>query len=183
MAIILIIKTEDGGITELPILSKIIIGRSSTSDFVIKDSKMSGSHCTIEITAREQVMFTDLGSTNGSYFNNNKTTQAFLQINDVIRIGNTFIRLEEKRLSISERRSIGVSSHMDKNEKTLPGDEPKKKDSQKQNVVIDKNIKFNKEKSIDLSNVDVVHDQEPSSGATKMLKLDRKEILIKKKKS
>ena len=72
MAIILIIKTDDGEVTELPLLSKIIMGRSSSSDFTIKDNKMSGSHCSFEITNRGQVMFTDLGSTNGSYYNNSK---------------------------------------------------------------------------------------------------------------
>lgn len=183
MAIILIIKTEDGGITELPLLNKIIIGRSSSSDYTIHDSKMSGQHCSFEFTPQDQIKFTDLGSTNGSYFNNSKITQSIFKINDVIRIGNTEITIEEKRLSIGERRSIGISNQIN-NDKTLPSLEDSKKKTEKpdkkkspirRNIVgvIDKNIKERIRQPVDLSNVDVVLDQEASTGDTKMLKLDK----------
>lgn len=198
MAIILIIKTEDGGITELPLLNKIIMGRSSSSDYTIKDNKMSGSHCSFEITARGQVMFTDLGSTNGSYYNNSKISQTAFKINDVIRIGDTLIRIEEKRLSPSERMAIGVSSYKEENEKTLPGmgdsekllikkhedqmDREAEKSPKRRTVVLDKSIKQKKAAPLTFARIDTIHDQEPSSGATKMLKLDNEDAPAKKKK-
>ena len=198
MAIILIIKTDDGEVTELPLLSKIIMGRSSSSDFTIKDNKMSGSHCSFEITNRGQVMFTDLGSTNGSYYNNSKISQTVFKINDVIRIGDTLIRIEDKRLAPSERMTIGVSSYKEENDKTLPGmgdsekllikkhedqmDREAEKAPKRRTVILDKSIKQKKSAPLNFARIDIIHDQEPSSGATKMLKLENEDILAKKKK-
>ena len=176
MAIILIIKTEDGEITELPLLSKIVLGRSSSSDYIVKDSKISGSHCSFEITPRDQVMFIDLGSTNGSYCNNSKTTQTLVKINDVIRIGNTLIRIEEKRLTIGERRAIGLSANRQVDEKTLPTEDHSDKTKIE---ILDKNMKKRSAPSVTFSKVDNVLEQELSTGATKLLKLDSK----KKKKN
>lgn len=198
MAIILIIKTEDGEVTELPFLNKIIMGRSSTSDYMIKDTKMSGSHCSFEITRQGQIMFTDLGSTNGSFFNNSRITQTVIKVNDVIRIGNTLIKIDDKRLNINERRAIGISSYKEENEKTLPGmNEPEKKMIQKyedqqerdaekaspkkRTVILDKNIKKKILAPLNFAGVDTVLDQDASTGATKMLKLDIDELVKKKK--
>ena len=198
MAIILIIKTEDGEVTELPVLNKIIMGRSSSSDYTIKDSKMSGSHCSFEMTSKGQLMFTDLGSTNGSYLNNSRVNQTPVKINDVVRIGNTLIRLEDKRLSVNERMTIGVSNHNESNDKTLPtmseaekkaiekaemkAEEKAEKISPKKRtgIVLDKSIKAKKQNEDNFAGVDTILDQELSTGATKMLKLD-KDLLKKKK--
>ena len=189
MARILIIKTGDGGLTELPLLNKIIIGRSSSCDYVIHDNKMSGQHCTFELTPKDQIMFTDMESTNGSFINNSKISQTIFKVNDIIRIGDTEITIDEKRLSVGERRFIGLSTLLDKNNKTLPAANDSEKKVQKNDEkkapirrisVIEKSIK-ERIAPIDFSNVDVVHEQEPSTGATKMLKLD-KENSIKKKK-
>ena len=190
MAIILIIKTEDGEVTELPVLNKIIMGRSSSSDYTIKDSKMSGSHCSFEMTSKGQLMFTDLGSTNGSYLNNSRVNQTPVKINDVVRIGNTLIRLEDKRLSVNERMTIGVSNHNESNDKTLPTmSEAEKKAIEKAEkispkkrtgIVLDKSIKAKKQNEDNFAGVDTILDQELSTGATKMLKLD-KDLLKKKK--
>lgn len=188
MAIILIIKTEDGEVTELPVLNKIIMGRSSSSDFPIKDAKMSGQHCSFEMTHKGQLIFTDLGSTNGSFFNNSKINQTVVKINDVIRIGNTLIKLEDKRLTVNERMTIGVSSKKEDNEKTLPvmseadrksmekaefqSEQKAGKESPKRRtVVLDKSIKEKKKAPDDFNGVDTVLEQEVSTGATRMLKL------------
>jgi pSer/pThr/pTyr-binding forkhead associated (FHA) protein len=159
---------------------------------------MSGSHCSFEITARGQVMFTDMGSTNGSYFNNSKISQTVVKINDVIRIGDTIIKLEEKRLTASERMAIGVSTYREDSEKTLPGmgnseklliqkhedqmDREAEKSPKKRTVILDKNIKMKKKAPLTFARIDTIHDQEPSSGTTKMLKLDHDDVPAKKKK-
>lgn len=198
MAIILIIKTEDGEVTELPVLNKIIMGRSSSADFTIKDNKMSGQHCSFEMTMKGQLMFTDIGSTNGSFFNNSRISQTVVKINDVIRVGNTLIKIDEKRLSSSERMSIGLSTRKLENEKTLPvmsekdrkaiekaeiqSEEAADKSPKKRTVVLDKSIKEKKRAPDDFNGVDTILEQEVSTGATKMLKLDAAKEVVKKKK-
>lgn len=198
MAVILIIKTEDGEVTELPVLNKIIMGRSSSADFTIKDNKMSGQHCSFEMTMKGQLMFTDIGSTNGSFFNNSRISQTVVKINDVIRVGNTLIKIDEKRLSSSERMSIGLSTRKLENEKTLPvmsekdrkaiekaeiqSEEAADKSPKKRTVVLDKSIKEKKRAPDDFNGVDTILEQEVSTGATKMLKLDAAKEVVKKKK-
>jgi pSer/pThr/pTyr-binding forkhead associated (FHA) protein len=180
MAIILIIKAEDGEVTELPVLSKIIMGRSSSADFTIKDSKMSGQHCSFEMTAKGQLIFTDIESTNGSFFNNSKIDQTVVKINDVIRVGDTLIKLDEKRLSTSERMAIGTSTRKFENEKTLPFVSEREKQEtekdpvklpKKRTVVLDKSIKEKKRPPDDFNGVDTILEQEASTGDTKMLRL------------
>lgn len=198
MAVILIIKTEEGEVTELPVLNKIIMGRSSSADFTIKDSKMSGQHCSFEMTHKGQLMFTDLGSTNGSFFNNSRISQTAVKVNDVVRVGNTLIKIDEKRLSSSERMSIGLSTRKVENEKTLPvmsekerraiedaetqSEEAAEKSPKKRTVVLDKSIKAKKKAPDDFNGVDTILEQEVSTGATKMLKLDSNKEVVKKKK-
>lgn len=196
MAIILLIKTADDEVTELPLLDKITVGRSSSSDFMIKDSKISSSHCSFEITSRGQVLFTDLGSTNGSYFNNSKITQTNFKINDTIRIGGTLITIEEKRLNPSEKMAIGTSTFKGEDRKTLPGLSEKKADNgnenenenektspKKRTVILDQTIKKKKGPLLSFSKTEAIHEQEPSTGTTKMLKLERVIDIAKKKKS
>ena len=192
MAVILLIKTEDGQVSELPVLNKVVMGRSSSSDYKIVDSKMSSKHCSFEVTGKGEVLFCDLGSTNGSYINNSQVHQTYVRINDVIRIGNTLIKIDDKRLSPSERLAIGSTQLRNKNDKTLPalgslrpngtnsvdnperpgelkGESPKKK-----TVVLGKNIK-DKKRPVNhwAGSADTVLEQEESTGHTKFLKLDK----------
>ena len=183
MAVILIIKTEDGEITELPLLSKITIGRSSSSDYTIKDNKMSAIHCSFEVTSLDQVMFTDLGSSNGSYCNNSKVAQILFKINDLIQIGNTTVKIEARRLNSSEKKAIGVSTFKpSRNDKTLPSiTHPKKVNDEVKNVggdatkkktsISSKVVKFRPPAT--LTNRSNELEQEPSTGETKLLKLDK----------
>lgn len=203
MAIILIIKTEDGEVTELPLLSKMTFGRSSSSDYTIKDSKMSATHCSFEITPKDQVMFTDLGSSNGSYCNNSKVTQIIFKINDLIRIGTTSIKIEEKRLNMSERKSIGLSTYTPSgNDKTLLSVAKFKIDqvagqveaeTETKNVAAEDDLNATKKRSRivnkvikarpaeTFSNISNEIDQEASTGATKLLKLNNDSTEKKKK--
>ncbi|MBC7711966.1 MAG: FHA domain-containing protein [Rhizobacter sp.] len=185
MAIILIIKTEDGLITELPVLNKIVMGRSGISDYKIVDIKMSGKHCSFEVNGKGQLLFTDLGSTNGSFLNNSQVNKTMVRVNDVIRIGNTLIKIDEKRLSTSERLAIGSSILSKKDEKTLPDisklkispstdseadeDSPKKK-----TIFLNKQHKEKKKPGSNWASAENVIEQEESSGNTRFLKLDSK---------
>lgn len=196
MAIILLIKTEDGNLIELPLLNKTILGRSSSSDLKITDAQLSGTHCSFEVNPKGHVLFKDLGSTNGSFLNNSKITETFILINDVVRIGNTLVKIDESRLSKSERLVIGTALPSRETDKTLPimsenstqaaSGKGEAKDSKKVSTDNKKMIKLNqahKEKKKVISNwaeADNIIEQEPSSGNTKFLKLktdkDKKKI-------
>lgn len=192
MAIVLLIKPEDGQTAELTIIGKVTLGRSSSSDYKITDSKMSGQHCTFFIDKNGQLMFEDLNSTNGSYINNSRIYNTIVKLNDIIRIGNTLIKIDDKKLTPKERQTIGFTIKKSKEEKTIPKltDNHVLKESpdalkapKKPTIVLNKDH-LKKKKPTDNSwmgtgNENVI-EQEESSGFTKMLKLDKIE---KKKKA
>jgi pSer/pThr/pTyr-binding forkhead associated (FHA) protein len=182
MAIILLIKTEDNVVSELQILSQTTIGRSQNSDCQIADTKMSGLHCSFEINSSGQLLFKDLGSSNGSFANNSLTTQTLMRVNDILRIGSTLVKIDEQKLSTAERLSIGSSLVKKKQDKALPelsnhkltpsadnaSETPKKK------TILLNNIHKQKRKmTSNWSASENVIDQEESTGRTKFLKLDR----------
>lgn len=72
---------------------KIIIGRNKRCNLIVNDTKISSMHCQIDVSG-VGCRFVDLGSTNGSYVNGNKTSTAALQNNDIIRLGNAEIAIE-----------------------------------------------------------------------------------------
>lgn len=194
MAIILLIKTEEGQVTELPIFGKVTLGRSGNSDFKIADIKMSGTHCSFEVNEKGQILFSDLGSSNGSYLNNSQVLQTLFRVNDIIKIGNTLIKLDEKRLLANERLAIGLSQVKKKSDKTLPEmsrintsdlthtpeseqiEPPKKK-----TIVLNKEHKEKKKISANWVANENLIDQEASNGMTRVLKLALNKIIKKKK--
>lgn len=175
MPIILIIKTEDGNTIEVPVLNKTTLGRSSSSDYKINDGKMSGVHCAVEVNNKGQVILTDHESTNGSYLNNSKISQTVVKINDIIRVGNTLIKINEQQLNSKERLAIGISTHGGASDKTLPGHEEKPVDAKapkRNTVLLNKSIKEKKKGPDAFSTNDTVIDQE-ETGHTKFLKLEK----------
>lgn len=199
MAIILLITTEDGQVSELPLLNKVTMGRSSSSDYKILDTKMSGSHCSFEITPKGQILFKDLGSSNGSFLNNSQIMQTLFRVNDIMKIGYTTIKLEERRLSTSERIAIGTSLPSKENEKTLPdlsnfktkpndvnsaeeeNAEAKAEASPKKKTIVLSQEHKEKKKAVSNWGAENVIDQEESSGNTKFLKLNKFSLEKKKK--
>jgi pSer/pThr/pTyr-binding forkhead associated (FHA) protein len=174
MAVVLLIKTEDGEVSEVPVLNKLVIGRSSTSDFKVLDSNMSGKHCSFEIDPKGQLLFKDLGSTNGSFLNNSQIQQTVIRINDVVKVGNTQIRIDEKRLSPSDKLVIGIApakQHRKERDKTLPSLNRFDK-----TAVIESEKPMKKERpnqgAKELSKKESEIPREKSSGETKFLKLE-----------
>lgn len=190
MAVVLIIQTEDEQTTELPLLDKITFGRSSSCDFKINDSKISGQHCKIHINAKGEVCFEDIGSTNGSFLNNSRVHIVLVRINDEIRIGNTRIRIDASKLNQKERLCIGFTTNNSSEDKTLPmltekqmKDAPPavKKVAKKPTVVLNKELLKKSKPPVSAWNSgnENVIEQEESSGLTKMLKIEP----VKKKKA
>lgn len=196
MAIILLIRTEDAKITELPLEGEVILGRSSSCSFKILDTKMSGNHGSFNLNAEGQLIFKDLGSTNGSFINNVKTQQTVVKVHDIIRMGNTLVRIDEKSLTIPEKKRLGIKDE-DKKVKDPTAlvnstieeakqaqskkDQLKNEAEKKKGVVLSKKLKEKKkeDKDIWLGGSETIIDQDISSGLTRMIKLDTK----KKKKS
>ncbi len=69
-----------------------ILGRGKV-DLPLRDRDVSRLHAAIEIKSRGKVIIRDLGSTNGTYVNRKKITEATLSTNDRIQIGSTLCRL------------------------------------------------------------------------------------------
>lgn len=175
MAVILLIQTEDNNVEELPLLNKMILGRSSSADFKVNDQKISSKHCSIELTPKGEVLICDLGSTNGTFLNNAQIHQSLLKINEELRIGNTYIKVDEKKLTMSERVKVGMASKVTHktDDKTLP--EVPDTSIVKKKTMIQEIKKKNKTNLASWgSSNDQLIDQEESSGNTRFLKLDKK---------
>jgi|YelNatPaOPRAMG01_1025707.scaffolds.fasta_scaffold120178_2 diguanylate cyclase (GGDEF)-like protein len=71
--------------------SEMLIGRSDEADIQIEDEGVSRKHAKIIRMADGQIMLTDLGSTNGTYFNGVRITEHILKDGDKIQIGSTTI--------------------------------------------------------------------------------------------
>ncbi|MFE9691391.1 FHA domain-containing protein [Micromonospora sp. NPDC005806] len=69
-----------------------VIGRAPTVDIVLADAHLSRRHAAVQLTA-EGVALTDLGSTNGSWLNDERITGSVpLADGDLIRLGRTELR-------------------------------------------------------------------------------------------
>jgi pSer/pThr/pTyr-binding forkhead associated (FHA) protein len=106
MSIVIIFEHSSTEPIELMLIGKSVIGRSSKVDISINDSKMSARHCTVELAEENIVLFKDLDSTNGSFFNNSKINFLYLKIGDIVIAGETRISIDEKRLSRIERLAL-----------------------------------------------------------------------------
>jgi pSer/pThr/pTyr-binding forkhead associated (FHA) protein len=73
---------------------KMILGRSK-ADIPLKDVKVSRQHASIEET-KGGYLYRDLNSTNGSYINGAFIQSKLLTPGDMIRVGETMIRVAEK---------------------------------------------------------------------------------------
>ncbi len=103
MAIEILVKAEDGTVNQLAIKKeRVTIGRSKKCTLQLNDAMMSGSHCAFFIQDNHLV-FKDLGSTNGSFINNVKMTDARIYLGDIVRIGRTEISIAESKLNSKER--------------------------------------------------------------------------------
>lgn len=190
MAIILLLTTKDSQTIELPVLGKCTVGRSGHCEMTVEDGQMSGKHGVFEFNNNGQLFYTDLGSTNGSYLNNNRIQKIQFKINETLRLGNTIITIDEKRLNPREKIAIGSGAREDKTivipglqeVKSPPPLPVSKKDdeptSQRKSVVLNKDLKKKVPKAnwTGGSNKENLIEQEESSGKTKFLKLDINKI-------
>lgn len=80
--------------TEIVLVGWLTIGRSPGSDLPLNDGFVSATHA--RIVLRGQYFFVeDLGSTNGTFVNEKRVTEAQLRSDARVRIGETVLRYEE----------------------------------------------------------------------------------------
>jgi len=82
----------DGGQRLDPLSEHTIIGRDPWCDLVMADPRVSRQHCEI-IVDRESVRVRDLGSSNGTLLGDTQVVEAYVQPNDIVRIGDSAIRV------------------------------------------------------------------------------------------
>jgi eukaryotic-like serine/threonine-protein kinase len=100
--------------------ASLVIGRSQDCNIRIsEDGKASLKHCMIQVT-QSQVLLRDLGSTNRTFVNGVSISEVTLQSDDIIRIGESELRIEvTKSLDASHSNSANCSPAEDV--KVTPG--------------------------------------------------------------
>ncbi len=71
----------------------ILLGRSRHADARLKDLSVSRVHCEVELKG-QRVLVTDLDSNSGTFVNDQRVAETQLKVGDVVRIGDTRLRLE-----------------------------------------------------------------------------------------
>jgi two-component system cell cycle response regulator len=71
--------------------ASIIVGRSSKSDIQIDQESVSRNHCKL-INTGKSIILRDLGSTNGTYVNDEPVDEYVLRDGDLIKIGRTIFK-------------------------------------------------------------------------------------------
>src|SRR6267143_1070680 len=79
---------------DLQLGRKLVVGRAVTSDVPIYDPTISRRHAEIVLT-ESGVRVTDLGSSNGTFLNGAKITEAEAGANDVVTFGKVALRVKE----------------------------------------------------------------------------------------
>ena len=79
---------------DLQLGRKLVVGRAVTSDVPIYDPTISRRHAEIVLT-ENSVRVTDLGSSNGTFLNGAKITEAEAGANDVVTFGKVAFRVKE----------------------------------------------------------------------------------------
>ena len=82
---------------EILIGQRLKIGRGKNNEYELKDDKVSSSHCTFLLT-HEFLKISDNDSKNGTYLNGIRIDSAEVFIGDEVKIGDTVITLNEKKM-------------------------------------------------------------------------------------
>ncbi|MFA6237134.1 MAG: FHA domain-containing protein [Bacteriovorax sp.] len=174
MAVVLLITTDGSETFDYPLLQKCTLGRSSSCDLTIEDKQLSGKHGLFEINGKGEVFYSDLDSTNGSYLNNSKVQKVPFRLNDSLRVGNTKIIIDEKRLNPREKIAIGRAL-TNSDEKTIvvtAGTRSLLKPEAKIEIRNENKLVSQTKSDKKVLKKEAVIEQEASTGKTKILKLD-----------
>lgn len=102
------IKVSDGKTTKLYHLEAVLnIGRSSKNDIIIKNPKVSKFHAQIIRDLTGRIFVKDMFSLNGTVLNSGHVTMEPVFLGDIIYIADFIIMLDEKDLTIADKKKIG----------------------------------------------------------------------------
>jgi len=90
---------------DLQLGRKLVVGRAVTSDVPIYDPTISRRHAEIVLT-ESGVRVTDLGSSNGTFLNGAKITEAEAGANDVVTFGKVAFRVKEVTTPIARPQIV-----------------------------------------------------------------------------
>ncbi len=113
------------------------VGRVSDNNFEVPDQSVSSHHCEILLKGND-VVVKDLNSTNGTFINSERVTEAVLKPGQVLRLGQIELRLENAGAASQPRKPLDQTRVMPQGIKT---DEL---DSGVRAVTFDKNAPFHK---------------------------------------
>ena len=71
------------------------LGRNPTNDYRIHDSTVSSFHCEI-VMSYDSILVRDLGSTNGTFIDNQQVREGQLRPGQILRLGSAELRLESQ---------------------------------------------------------------------------------------
>jgi len=87
MDLSLVMFKADGTRKDFPVdKSRIVIGRTKHCDLRVPLSSISRQHCEI-VVSDDRIAIRDLGSSNGTYHNNNRVQEATLSAGDEVMVG------------------------------------------------------------------------------------------------
>ncbi|MBI2837435.1 MAG: FHA domain-containing protein [Acidobacteria bacterium] len=87
-----------GAVYPVPWCGMVNIGRSRSNNIVVDDRTASSEHCRLKHDG-ERFLLYDLKSTNGSFLNDRKVTQAYVKDGDTLQVGETQLMFKVQRLS------------------------------------------------------------------------------------
>lgn len=105
------VDPEDAGLTFrlLPGTLK-TMGRAPRADFVVDAALVSRVHCRFTLTAQNELVLEDLGSTNGTFVNDKKVTRVALADGDSLTVGRvTFVVRSETNTDSGKPKTTWTS--------------------------------------------------------------------------
>ncbi len=88
-----------------------LLGRSRHANTQLPDTSVSRVHCEIEIR-NKRVLLTDLDSASGTFVNNQRVSECVLRDGDVVRIGNTQMKVENPESDNSDKETLPPATNI-----------------------------------------------------------------------
>src|SRR5882762_1822478 len=105
---------------DLQLGRKLVVGRAVTSDVPIYDPTISRRHAEIVLTD-SGVHVTDLGSSNGTFLNGAKITEAEAGANDVVTFGKVAFRVKEVTAPVARPQVVPTPADFRSAKGSVPG--------------------------------------------------------------
>ena len=88
------------------------VGRVDDNSFEIPDASVSSHHAEVHLNSEDakEILFRDLGSTNGSFVNGEKVTETILKSGQVIRLGQVEMKFDDGSAPVSGTPSAPLPS-------------------------------------------------------------------------